>query len=161
MALLGPLIWAVSFAEDHPYSNPIYFFWESAAMGAMFLLLVASLARLKGARTRADERMKALLDAMPVCAYIVDRSGTVVYANRQLHLLCRDRAMLRKESDIADAVEAGSSSEFELAMGGVRASAHKVHPVLGRPRYRLHRAAFSAGDGDSLTLVSLIEVGAN
>jgi C4-dicarboxylate-specific signal transduction histidine kinase len=87
IAILGPILWAASFASLHAYSHDIYFYWDCVVMGATFLLFVELLVRLRAALARSDERFVRVLENLYAAVYVTDDEDRVVFANRRLAML--------------------------------------------------------------------------
>ena len=123
MALLGPAIWIMSFAKDHPYKSHVFFVWENVVMGITFILVVELIARLQVARASLERQMTALLDQIPVAGYLADKDGRIRYANERLRSHLADGSFPARESAIAAAFEPLSGQarfEGRLPSGTVR-----------------------------------------
>ena len=160
MALLGPAIWVASFVKQHPYTSDVYFFWENAAMGITFILVVELVARLQASRARLERQITTVLDAMPIGAYVADQTGRIRYANRHLKRLLGSASAHVEGSEIAAAFV--PTAALTAVAAGARSHESRdseVRSVRDGRRYRRHCEVLSEPDQPSLLLVMLIEIG--
>ena len=92
IAVLGPIMWAASFASLHVYSRDLYFYWDCVVMAVTLLLFVELLARLRAALARSDERFMRVLEGLYAAVYVTDDRDRVLFANRQLVRLLGEEA---------------------------------------------------------------------
>ena len=84
VAIAAVMSWIVVFESNHPYPHPFYFYWEAAANGAIYALLVLLIARLRTALERSDERFVTVLEGLDTAVAVEDAtSGAMLYANRR------------------------------------------------------------------------------
>jgi C4-dicarboxylate-specific signal transduction histidine kinase len=82
MAVASAICWMVTFESTHPYSHPVYFYWEGSATAATFLIVVLLLARLRRALRRSDERFVTVLDGLDAAVQVLDgRTGAPLFDN--------------------------------------------------------------------------------
>ena len=84
IAVAAVVSWLAVFESNHPYPHPIYFYWEAAANGVIYALMVLLLARLRAALERSDERFVTVLEALEAAVAVEDAAtGALLYANRR------------------------------------------------------------------------------
>jgi C4-dicarboxylate-specific signal transduction histidine kinase len=84
VAVLATASWLATFHSMHPYSKPIYLYWEGAVLCASLLITVWLLQRLRIALQRSDERVMTVLEELESAVVVEDpASGAVLYANRR------------------------------------------------------------------------------
>lgn len=159
MALLGPAIWIASFVKQHPYTSDVYLFWENAAMGITFILVVELLARLQASRARLERQITTVLNAMPIGAYVADHNGRIRYANRHLNRLLGSASAHVEGSEIAAAFEPAAVLTAAASAHSHEPRDSEVRSVRDGRRYRRHCEVLSEPDQPSLVLVMLIEIG--
>jgi C4-dicarboxylate-specific signal transduction histidine kinase len=84
VSIVAAALWTFTFRSSHPYPHAGYFYLEGAVTGATFVIVVALVARLKGALDRADERFITVLKALDMAVQVEDRrTGVTLFANRR------------------------------------------------------------------------------
>ena len=84
VAITAVVSWIVIFESNHPYPHPFYLYWEAAANGVIYALLVLLLARLRTALERSDERFVTVLEALDAAVAVEDAAGGgLLYANKR------------------------------------------------------------------------------
>src|SRR5438046_3234490 len=85
VAAVAALTWLVSFESSHPYSHPIYLYWEAAVLGASLLLAVWLLVRLHAALDQSDRRVMTVLEELASAVAVEDPvSGAILYGNPRI-----------------------------------------------------------------------------
>jgi len=102
VAILGSIVWAVSFASRLAYSHVVYFVWDCAVMAATLLLFAELLARLRIAMARSDERFVRVLDGLYAAVYVTDGDDRVLFANRRLARLFGSGARTPTATEITE-----------------------------------------------------------
>jgi C4-dicarboxylate-specific signal transduction histidine kinase len=84
VAVVATASWLVTFESSHPYSHPVYLYWEGAVLCASLLITVWLLQRLRVALERSDQRVMTVLQELQSAVVVEEpRSGAVLYRNRR------------------------------------------------------------------------------
>lgn len=84
VAIASALSWLLMFRSSHPYSEPIYYYWEGVILCATLVAFAQILGRLRRALKNADERFATVLEGLDAAVYVHDiDSGAMLYVNHR------------------------------------------------------------------------------
>lgn len=84
VAAVATASWLTMFESMHPYSHPIYLYWEGGVLGASLLIMVWLLQRLRAALQRSDQRVMTVLEELQSAVVVEEpRTGAILYGNRR------------------------------------------------------------------------------
>jgi C4-dicarboxylate-specific signal transduction histidine kinase len=147
--------WMFSFQAAHPYSKPVYFYWEGAILAASLLIIGLLVVRLRAALERSDQRVMTVLEELESAVVVEDAgSGAVLYANRRFSDAFGDRHPFGGQSGELPDERSGrwylvqsrslrwiDGREVVLRVLSDVTDEHRARELISRHREAMHRTA--------------------
>jgi C4-dicarboxylate-specific signal transduction histidine kinase len=155
VAVVATACWLMTFASAHPYSHPVYLYWEGAVLCASLLIMVWLLQQLREALERSDQRVMTVLEDLQAAVVVEEpRTGAILYGNRRFsETFGEARAFPREPGEWRDPASGRwhlvqSSSlrwidgrEAVLRVLSDVTDEHRARELIARHREAMHRTA--------------------
>ncbi len=157
MSIAGVVVWGLSFAAQHAYSNAMYFVWECLVLAVTLLLFVELLARLHEALARSDERFVRVLNGLHAAVFVTDEDR-VLFANEWL-LRLLGRGAAPSVRDVADRFpHAGSPREAPDPSAVAPFAGTEVRDAVDGKTYLAQAGSINWVDGRRVRLTILTDI---